>query len=143
MQPTQIRNISSKDYKAYKNLPYKKYIQDYLLGEHKNLFGTILGFKKGWRKNRHNMIEYYSFLLYYSHKTGRIERFQFNGKDINENIYSNLSIIENTEDKESVAIVDNKRGQILHKGAVSHVYNNVFPNELLIKILEKNISRRC
>ena len=78
MQPTQIRNISSKDYKAYKNLPYKKYIQDYLLGEHKNLFGTILGFKKCWRKNRHNMIEYYSFLLYYSHETGMIERYLYN-----------------------------------------------------------------
>lgn len=52
-------------------------VKDYLIGNNKNLFGSIIGFKKGWRKNN-SLIPHYSFLLYFSHETGRIERYYYN-----------------------------------------------------------------
>ena len=55
----------------------KSNVRDYLIGDNKGLIGTILGFKKGWRKVN-TMIEHYSYILYFSHETGRIERFLFN-----------------------------------------------------------------
>uniref|UniRef100_A0A896Z1Z1 Uncharacterized protein n=1 Tax=Coniophora puteana TaxID=80637 RepID=A0A896Z1Z1_9AGAM len=51
-------------------------VYEYLVGEknmNKNLFGTILGFKKGNSQ--------FSFFVYYSHETGRIERFLYNSSD--------------------------------------------------------------
>lgn len=63
----------------YKNYNFKqKEIKNYLIGNNDFLFGTILGNKKGWRKEKSNITQYYSFLLYYSHETGRVERFLYN-----------------------------------------------------------------
>ena len=47
-------------------------IQKYLLGDNPNLFGSIIGFKRGWRKNNPDFVDYYAFLLYFSHETGHI-----------------------------------------------------------------------
>ena len=55
----------------------KAAIIKYLTNNQPNLFCTILGFKKGWRKAKSNE-NYFSFLIYYSHETGRIERYLFN-----------------------------------------------------------------
>jgi hypothetical protein len=65
-------------------------IKNYLLGDNPNLFGTIIGFKRGWRKNKPDFLDYYSFLLYFSHETGRIERYLYNSGSKNNQIFHNF-----------------------------------------------------
>lgn len=51
---------------------------DYLQGDNKNLYGTILGLKKGWKNNQVVSPDFYAFLLFFDHSTGRIERYLIN-----------------------------------------------------------------
>ena len=55
----------------------RKNVRKYLVGDHERLLGTILSFKKFSRVNN-PFSEQYAVLLYYSHETGRIERFIYN-----------------------------------------------------------------
>ena len=55
----------------------------YLIGDNQSLYGSILSFRKRWQRNDPAAL-HYSFLLYYSHETGRIERFLFNSPDYQE-----------------------------------------------------------
>lgn len=58
-----------------KKLTRKQYLQ----GNHDNLLGTILGFKRGRRyNNEFSQFNFFSFFLYFDHTTGRIERFLVN-----------------------------------------------------------------
>jgi len=54
--------------------------KEYLQGGYDNLLGTILGFKRGRHKsNQFSMSgEFLSFLVFFDHRTGRIERFLLN-----------------------------------------------------------------
>nr|YP_009493067.1 hypothetical protein [Ganoderma tsugae]AWJ63862.1 hypothetical protein [Ganoderma tsugae] len=95
--------LHDKKNKEYMDSKGNVAVLNYLINnkQSQNLLGTIIGFKKGWRKNRSND-EYYSFLLYYSHETGRIERYLYNSgtktplsfefiSDTNNTYYSPLS----------------------------------------------------
>ena len=50
----------------------------YRIGDNLNLYGTILGFRRGWKNNQPNIDNYFSFLIFFNHSTGRIEHFKFN-----------------------------------------------------------------
>ena len=67
-------------------------INKYLTGNNPNLYGSIISFNKGWRKNRPDFMDHYAFLLYFSHETGRIERFLYNSGNKNNQIFDNFSL---------------------------------------------------
>jgi hypothetical protein len=53
--------------------------KEYLQGKYNNLFGTILGFKRGRRYNNDfSQSNFFSFFLFFDHTTGRIERYLIN-----------------------------------------------------------------
>jgi len=73
---------------------FKKYsLKDYLIGEKidtkkENLFGTILGFQKKIGFNEvFKTYNHFAFLLFFDHRTGRIERYLINSANIKENIF--------------------------------------------------------
>jgi len=74
-------------------------INKYLTAGNPNLYGSIIAFQKGWRKKNPEFLDYYSFLLYFSHETGRIERFLYNSGSKNNQIFNNNFIISNNNDK--------------------------------------------
>lgn len=51
---------------------------EYLQSGNKDLYGTILGFRKGWKNNQIVKNDFYSVLLFFDHTTCRIERFLVN-----------------------------------------------------------------
>ena len=84
-------------------------MQNYLLGNNPNLYGSIIGFKRGWRKNKPEFVDYYSFLLYFSHETGRIERYLYNsGCKINSIFFNNVSEKESQEYYNFKVAIDQK-----------------------------------
>jgi hypothetical protein len=74
-------------------------INKYLTSENPNLYGTIISFQKGWRKKNPEFIDYYAFLLYFSHETGRIERFLYNSGTKNNKIFNNSFIDYNKNEE--------------------------------------------
>jgi hypothetical protein len=64
--------------------------QKYLLGNNPKLYGSIIGFNRGWRKNKPDFLDYYSFLLYFSHETGRIERYFYNSGNKMNDLFNNI-----------------------------------------------------
>jgi hypothetical protein len=74
-------------------------INKYLIGNNPNLYGSIISFNKGWRENRPDFIDHYAFLLYFSHETGRIERFLYNSGNKNNQVFDkfNLANKENND----------------------------------------------
>ena len=130
---------------------FKKYsLQDYLIGEKidtkkENLFGTILGFQKKIGFNEvFKTYNHFAFLLFFDHRTGRIERYLINSANIKENIFKEK--IEGYNDifsfkgekyrllNESEHIMDdhyeNFRFSNLHDGKLSRKFFNVFFFEL-------------
>jgi hypothetical protein len=75
-------------------------INKYLTAGNPNLYGTIISFQKGWRKKNPDFVDYYSFLLYFSHETGRIERFLYNSGNKNNQIFNNFIIDHNSNNEE-------------------------------------------
>jgi hypothetical protein len=67
-------------------------ITKYLTAGNPNLYGSIISFKKGWRKKNPDFVDYYSFLLYFSHETGKIERFLYNSGTKNNQIFNNFIV---------------------------------------------------
>jgi hypothetical protein len=69
-------------------------LNEYLIGNNENLIGSILGFQRGRRKDsiiRSN--HFFSFLLYFDHRTGRIERYLINKGSTQE-----VNVIDKTKD---------------------------------------------
>lgn len=77
-------------------------LNKYLTAGNPNLYGSIISFKKGWRKNNPDFVEYYSFLLYFSHETGRIERFLYNSGSKNNQIFNKQFLIDNNSNNENL-----------------------------------------
>lgn len=114
---------------------YNKYqdkIKKYLIGDNDYLYGTIIGNKKGWRKNRSTM-EYYSFLLYFSHETGRIERYLYNtgSKEGNKDIYVYNKYSDNKQ-------VNKKKEEYIYLEELENLFNRDYIN-LLVENLFKEI----
>jgi hypothetical protein len=85
--------------------------QKYLLGDNPNLFGSIISFQKGWRKKNPDFLDYYSFLLYFSHETGRIERYLYNSGNKNNQIFNNFIIDHNSNNEEISKFPYNKKNK--------------------------------
>lgn len=120
----------------------RKKVIKYLIGKNKNLFGTILGFKKGWRKKRPDNMDYYSFLLYYSHETGRIERFLYNsGSKVKINPPRILNHFN--EDDKYLFVNYNKTNDILisKDELLSYLSEKFFKENNLQEFLDKNPNR--
>uniref|UniRef100_A0A896Z1S0 Uncharacterized protein n=1 Tax=Coniophora puteana TaxID=80637 RepID=A0A896Z1S0_9AGAM len=64
-------------YAGFSTKTSRENIIHYLIGNNTSLYGTVLAFRKSWKKNNPSA-PYYSFFVYYSHETGRIERFLYN-----------------------------------------------------------------
>lgn len=60
------------------NSDWNDNVVEYLQGGNKELYGTILGFKKGWRNSEVVKNDFYSVLLFFDHTTARIERYLVN-----------------------------------------------------------------
>lgn len=120
---------------------YQDIIKHYLIGKNDFLYGTIIGFKKGWRKNKSSM-EYYSFLLYFSHETGKIERFLYNSgsKEGNKDIYiyDKYQDIKESNNKKEEYIYIEELENIFSRDFINHLVNNLF-KRLPLKYLNFNI----
>uniref|UniRef100_A0A896Z1P1 Uncharacterized protein n=1 Tax=Coniophora olivacea TaxID=85977 RepID=A0A896Z1P1_9AGAM len=96
---------------AFYSTPMSKTnVENYLVGSYGNLYGTILGYRKNMQKSDPQAFNF-SFFLYYSHETGRIERFlvneQTNTKSISFGELKNTSLSSGEapiiiEDEESI-----------------------------------------
>lgn len=99
---------------------------EYLQGHDKNLYGTILGFKRGWRKNNKDA-DFDAFLLFFDHTTARIERYL-----INLGIKKDIEVVKINEDvdpKEHIDFWEEERQKVIRP-----VYNSPYniPNTVLI-----------
>lgn len=104
-------------------------ITKYLTGGNPNLYGTIISFNKGWRKKNPDFIDHYAFLLYFSHETGRIERFLYNSGNKNNQIFDNFNLIFKEDDNEISKFPYNKKNnaKIIHENIneLSKYINNI------------------
>ena len=92
-------------------------VKKYLIGDEPNLYGTILGFKRGWRANKPINDDYYSFLIYFDHSTARIERYL-----INLGVKKPIELVRINEDRDPDLHLDQEiEGKIIRP-----VYNNKF-----------------
>ena len=67
------------------DITIRKNVKKYLIGGHDRLFGSIIALTR-IKIDGNPMLEKYSVLLYYSHETGRIERFIYDTKKQNQKI---------------------------------------------------------
>ena len=120
-------------------------VKNYLIGDEPNLYGTILGFKRGWRANKPINDDYYSFFIYFDHSTARIERYLINlGVKkpielvrINQDEDPNLHYDEEFEDKILRPVYNNKFGlpdsflpHNLHDGKLDKPFFTLFIFEI-------------
>jgi len=76
-------------------------ITKYLTGDNPNLYGTIISYNKGWKKENPNFIDHYAFLLYFSHETGRIERFLYNSGNKTNQVFDKF-ILDNDSNNDEI-----------------------------------------
>lgn len=100
---------------------------EYLQGHDPELHGTILDFKRGWRKVNSTNSDHYSFFLYFDHSTARVERYLVNlgvKKDIEV-----LSVNEDRPIEEHVDFWDEEENKI-----VRPIYKTPYniPNSFMI-----------
>jgi hypothetical protein len=106
-------------------------ITKYLTADNPNLYGSIIAFQKGWRKKNPEFIDYYSFLLYFSHETGRIERFLYNSGNKNNQIFNNLIIDHNSNNETISQFPYNKKNKDIE------VYENFIDLNKFINDIDK------
>lgn len=97
----------------------------FLLGNYdRSLKGSILGFKKGWRKYKSDQ-DYFAFLLYFSHETGLIERHLFNlGSTKSVTLPNEITMIQEElqKDREHNRICANEPGDLINQ--------TIYPDEI-------------
>lgn len=68
-------------------------VKEYLQGHDPELYGTILGFKRGWRKDN-SLNDHYSFFLFFDHSTARVERYL-----VNLGVKNDIEVVTVNEDR--------------------------------------------
>lgn len=101
-------------------------VKEYLQGGDESLAGTILGFRRGWKKDR-GAQAHYSFFLYFDHTTARVERYL-----INLGVKQDIEVIPVDEDlpfPEHKDIIDEENNKIIRP-----IYNSPYniPNSMMI-----------
>lgn len=102
-------------------------VKEYLQGYDDNIYATILGYKRGWRRNDDNTSDHYSFFLFFDHSTARIERYL-----VNLGVKEDIEVVRINEDRdpgEHFDHWDNERNKV-----VRPVFNSPYniPNSFMI-----------
>lgn len=105
-------------------------VKEYLQGQDENIYGTILGYKRGWRKSDKNNTDFYSFLLFFDHSTARVERYL-----VNLGVKDDIEVVTINEERppeDHIDFWDEDK-----KKVVRPIYNSPYniPNVLMIQNL--------